>query len=142
MRYLNELEAAWKNVAMEKPKKVGFPTDVIPYLARWRKSRQENVIVITLNGGHEIIRVRRVSLGTVNRCLIHPREIFRPAVKDNAAAVIVAHNHPSGNLEPSREDLEVSYKLKTAGEALGIPMLDFVVFSNLGFVSFCEVGKL
>jgi DNA repair protein RadC len=74
--------------------------------------------------------------------VIHPREIFYPAVQDNAVAIIVAHNHPSGNLEPSKEDIEITDKVKKAGEIMGIQLLDHLIISKNGLFSLSEAGKL
>lgn len=77
--------------------RVRQPSDVLQVLDRYRDAPQEQFIVVTLNGAHEVLSVRIASIGLVNRTLVHPREIFREAIRDNAVAVIVAHNHPSGN---------------------------------------------
>jgi DNA repair protein RadC len=123
-------------------RRVRFPADVIPHVAHLRKKRQEHFLVVTLNGAHEIIRVRTVTKGTVNRSLVHPREIFIGAIRDHAAAVMVVHNHPSGNLEPSPEDREVTSRLMTAGNLLGLRLLDHVIVSKNGYWSFLEQGEL
>jgi DNA repair protein RadC len=78
----------------------------------------------------------------VNRALVHPREVFAEALVDRAAAVVVAHNHPSGNVEPSAEDREVTARLQKAGNTLGIAMLDHIIFSQEGYYSFLEQGEL
>ena len=82
--------------------------------------------------------MRIVAIGIVNRSLVHPREVFRRAITDNAAAIIVAHNHPSGSLEPSDEDHEVTRRLVEAGQLLGISVLDHLVISREGYFSFLE----
>jgi len=107
----------------------------------YRKDK-EIFISMTLNGAHEIINVHIISIGILNRALIHPREFFYPALEDKAAAVIAAHNHPSGNLEPSPEDKDVTQRLKKASQLLGIPLLDHLIFTYNGFVSFQELGLL
>ena len=84
------------------------PTDLIPFVRSFAVNSKEHFLVITLNGGHEIIQIHVVSVGTVNRTIIHPREIFTEAIKENAAAIIVCHNHPSGNCTPSQEDIETT----------------------------------
>jgi DNA repair protein RadC len=82
-----------------------------------------------------------VSVGTVSRTLVHPREVFADAIASRASAVIVAHNHPSGNLNPSQEDLEITVRLKKAGDLLGIRLLDHLVFSEEGYVSLLETNQ-
>ena len=97
---------------------------------------------ISLNGAYEIKEIHVVSIGILNRSLVHPREVFSRAIKCNAAALGVAHNHPSGSVEPSSEDREVTRRLKEAGEILGISLLDHLVFSTQGYYSFMEEGQL
>jgi proteasome lid subunit RPN8/RPN11 len=79
-----------------------------------------------------VLSINVVSVGTVSRTLVHPREVFADAIASRASAVIVAHNHPSGNLNPSQEDLEITVRLKKAGDLLGIRLLDHLVFSEKG----------
>lgn len=123
-------------------KKIYGPSDVYPLIAHRADPRQEHFLVLPLNGAHEVLDVCTVSIGLVNRTVVHPREVFAPALEYRAAAVIVAHNHPSGNLEPSTEDHDVTRRLKSAGDLLGVPLLDHIVFSESGFTSFLDTGKL
>lgn len=102
--------------------------------------RQEHFLCISLNGGHEVIAVRTVSVGLVNKTQVHPREVFADPITDRASAIIVAHNHPAGSLEPSREDITVTQQLKSAGQTLGIQLLDHIIFNHRGYYSFLENG--
>ena len=121
--------------------RLSSPSDVVPYLRRYKKLQQETFIVITLNGAHEVITIRMISVGTLDRTLVHPREVFCDAITDRAAAIIVAHNHPSGNVEPSAEDRELTTRLKAAGNLLGIPVLDHIIITNGNqYCSFLEIG--
>jgi DNA repair protein RadC len=117
------------------------PRDLLPSLKRYTTKRQEHFLVATLDGAHAVIRLRIVSIGLANRTLVHPREVFQVAIQDNATSVIVAHNHPSGQVAPSDDDREVTKRLKSAGEILGIPVLDHIVFGRSGFFSFAEAGQ-
>jgi len=128
--------------AAEPAIKITNPGTLLPELQKYINRRQEEFIVITLNGAHEIIKIRSISKGLVNRTLIHPREIFRKAISDNAAAVILSHNHPSGNCTPSQEDYEITKRLKAAGMIIGIEVLDHIVIAKKGIYSFLEEGKL
>lgn len=83
-----------------------------------------------------------VSQGTLTASLVHPREVFRPALREAAAAVVLVHNHPSGDPTPSREDREITTRLAAAGELLGIPVLDHVVVAERGYASLREAGAL
>ena len=118
------------------------PSDVFPLVAHFADLKQERFLTVSLNGAHEVIQTRTVSVGLVNRTLIHPREVFADALTDRACAIIVAHNHPSGQLTPSPEDKDITRRLRGAGELLGIPLLDHLVFSRQDFYSFVEHGLL
>ena len=112
---------------------------ILKELDKFKFKEIECFICITLNGSHKVINSYVVSQGLVNRTLVHPREVFRPAISDNATAVIIAHNHPSGNLEPSLEDREVTKRMKQAGDLIGIKVLDhLIVAPSLGYFSFVE----
>jgi DNA repair protein RadC len=103
---------------------------------------QEHCVVLTLNGAREPISMNITAIGLVNRCLVHPRETFRQAIKDNASTIIFAHNHPSGALDFSEEDRSVAKRLKECGELLGIGLLDSIVVSKKGYASMLEQGIL
>ena len=118
--------------------KIRSPADTLPLLRHYADRKQEIFLCLSLNGAHEVIAVRVVSIGLVNRTVVHPREVFADPIQDRAAAVMVAHNHPSGCLEPSTEDHEVTFRLKQAGEILGIQLLDHLIFSRTGYFSFME----
>lgn len=106
------------------------PNSMIRLLAPYAKDRQESFFVATLNGAHVPIRLVQVTKGLVNRTIVHPREVYAVAIEDRASAIIVAHNHPSGKLAPSTEDFDITERLKKAGEILGIPLLDHLVFGS------------
>ena len=120
------------------------PVDVLQVrkIATLSRSRQEKVIVLTINGYSNIIKSRIVTVGTLNHSLIHPREIFRGAILDNAHSIICVHNHPSGNLEPSSEDIAVTKQLKEAGSIIGISLLDHIIVSKNGVQSLRGLGYL
>lgn len=87
----------------------------------------EHFIVIPMNTRNRVISIETISLGSLNGSLVHPREVFRIAIAANAAGIILAHNHPSGDPTPSREDLELTRRLKEAGKVIGIEVLDHVI---------------
>ena len=118
--------------------KISSPADAYSALSRYQKKTKEHFLVLTLNGNHTVIRATIISIGLANRTIVHPREVFIPAIKDNACAVIIAHNHPSGSLHPSLEDKDITTRLCQAGEILGIPILDHVIISKKGYYSFLE----
>jgi DNA repair protein RadC len=122
--------------------RISFPPDVLPLIRHFADRKQEHFICASLNGANEVIATRVVSVGLVNKTQVHPREVFADPLIDRASAVIVAHNHPSGSLEPSKEDIDITGQLKSAGEILGIRLLDHIVFNQKGYYSFLESGLL
>lgn len=129
-----------------KPDKVRItaPADVlqIKQVAYLSKKNQEEFIVISLNAASEVIKSRTVTTGLVNHSLVHPREVYRNAILDNAVSVICIHNHPSGNLEASAQDIHITKQLKEAGDIIGISVLDHIIVSKLGITSLRECGYL
>lgn len=123
-------------------RRISQPVDVLPLVTHWADRPQEYFLVISLNGAHEVLRLRVVSQGTLDRTIVHPREVFVDPLADRAAAIICAHNHPSGNTEPSNEDKNLTQRLSQAGDLLGIPLLDHVIFTLEGYYSFLENDAL
>lgn len=117
---------------------INGPDEAYKQLSYLKSKKQECFVVLTLDGANRLIDNLIVFQGTLNQSLIHPREIFAKAIEDRAAAIILAHNHPSGNLEPSEEDKQITEKLKRAGELLGIITLDHLIVTSRGYVSICE----
>lgn len=117
---------------------IKHPEDVVPFVKNYAVSEKEHFLLVTLNGGHEIIQIHVISVGTLNRALIHPREVFAVAIRENAAAIIVCHNHPSGNCDPSEEDIQVTGILAKAAEFMGIEILDHIIVSRECYFSFVE----
>ena len=122
--------------------KVECAEDVLPLVADIRDKSQEHFVTITLNGANEMIQKRIVTVGLLDRSLVHPRDVFADVITDRAAAVIFAHNHPSGDLQPSDDDLKTQLRLMEAGTILGIRVLDHVIVSRKGYLSFQESGLL
>lgn len=112
------------------------PDDVVRLVGpKLRKQAREHFLVLLLNARHEVMGQETVSVGSLNASIVHPREVFRPAVLASAAAVVLVHNHPSGDPEPSEEDLSITKRLVEAGELLGISVLDHVIVASRGVVS-------
>ncbi len=107
-----------------------------------RDNRKELFLILLLDGKNRITRKVQVSEGSLNQSIVHPREVFAPAVRESAAAVIFIHNHPSGDPAPSREDREITRRLKEAGEILGIKVLDHIIIGDGAYFSFVESGLL
>ncbi|MHC1693000.1 MAG: DNA repair protein RadC [Sphaerochaetaceae bacterium] len=124
-----------------KRKQIVFPSDVYPLIRHYGSRQQEHFLCVSLNGAHEVVSVNVVSIGLVNHTLVHPREVFADPLRERATAVIVAHNHPSGNLAPSMDDKNVTSRLRKAGELLGIQVLDHLIFSDETFHSMLEENE-
>jgi DNA repair protein RadC len=121
---------------------ISSPADVDRLLrGRIANLDRENFVVVLLNTKNEVIETSTISVGTLSASLVHPREVFKPAIRASAASVILAHNHPSGKAEPSREDREVTARLAEAAEVLGIEVLDHVIVGD-GYFSMKEHGVL
>ena len=100
-----------------------------------RNRKQEHFVMLTLDGARRLINFRTITIGTLMSSLVHPREVFSPAIEDRAASIIIAHNHPSGMLDISEQDREVSKRIKQAGELLGIRLDDHLIVAGDSFVS-------
>ncbi len=114
------------------------PCDVLPLIRHYADRRQEHFLCISLNGAHEVMNVRVVTIGLVDQSHVHAREVFADVITDRASAIILAHNHPSGQLVPSPEDRHVTSQIRLAGDLLGIRLLDHLIFTSKGFYSFAE----
>ncbi len=112
------------------------PQKIFELCADIKNSKKEHFLAFYLDTQNRLIERQIISIGTLDSSLVHPREVFEPAVRLCAASVIVAHNHPSGVLEPSAEDREVMYRLRETGKMLGIELSDHVIVSGTGFFSF------
>lgn len=122
--------------------KITTQEDILPLVGGIREKKQEHFICITLNGAGEVIEKRVVTVGLLNYSPVHPREVFADAITDRAASVIFVHNHPSGTLEPSRQDIEITRQLAEAGTILGIRVLDHIIVTQRGHLSMKEQGYL
>ena len=114
------------------------PKDVWEQLKDIRDNKKEHFVIFFLDARNQEIKREIISVGSLNANLVHPREVFEPAVRHLAAQIIVAHNHPSGDTEPSEEDLAITKRLVAAGKILGIEVLDHVTVVKSGFFSFKE----
>ncbi|MFJ7933531.1 DNA repair protein RadC [Sporosarcina sp. NPDC096371] len=119
------------------------PEDAASYLMTDMSSlSQEHFVVLFLNVKNEVLHKQTIFIGSLNSSIVHPREIFREAVKRSAASIVVAHNHPSGNPSPSPEDIEVTKRLIEAGLVMGIETLDHIIIGDHKFISLKEKGYM
>lgn len=139
MSVLTALEFARRRI---KPEGIKIETsaDLLPHIRHYADRKQEHFLCASINGANEVINVRVISIGLIDRSPVHPREVFADALADRASAIIVAHNHPSGSLQPSSNDLEITRQLKAAGEVVGISLLDHIIFNRDNYFSFLENG--
>jgi DNA repair protein RadC len=122
-------------------KTLNDPYSIFEAVRHYGSRQQEYFLCVMLNGAHELMGINVVSIGLVNKTLVHPREIFADPLKERATAVVLAHNHPSGNLEPSDDDLATTLRIRKAGALLGIEVLDHIVFSEDSYRSMVESGE-
>ena len=122
--------------------KISCAKDVLPLLTDITGKQQEYFLCISLNGANEVIEKRVVTIGLLDKSPVHPREVFADVIADRAAAVIFAHNHPSGDLQPSEADLRMQEQLSDAAKILGIRVLDHIIVSRKGYYSFQEAGLI
>ena len=141
MQILSAVELS-RRYLIQQNIKISAAEDVYQELKAYTNKKQEYFLSITLDGASHVIETRVVSIGTLNQSLVHPREVFSDAITDRAAGIIIAHNHPSGQLVPSIEDKRVTKRLKEVGTLMGIELLDHLILSREGYFSFREEGIL
>ena len=112
---------------------IDTPEKAVAQLGDIRDKKQEYFVCLTLDGANRLIAKRIITIGTLTSSLVHPREVFADAITDRAASIIVAHNHPSGNLEPSSADCEVTKRIRDAATLVGVSLLDHVIVTKTGF---------
>ncbi|MDD1700623.1 MAG: DNA repair protein RadC [Methanoregula sp.] len=122
--------------------RVTSPEDVLPLVAYLKDNRQEHFVCISLNGAGEVLSNRVITIGLLNHSLVHPREVFSDAITERAASIICVHNHPSGSLEPSSQDIAITSQLRDAGTLVGIQLIDHLIISKNGHLSMRERGLL
>ena len=137
-----ELARRLEHEPLELSQPIRSPCEVERHFApRIRIARRESFFVLLLDGRHRLIGEQEVSRGTLTASLVHPREVFREAIRSAAGAIVLVHNHPSGDPAPSGEDRFVTKRLAEAGRLLGIEVLDHVIVSGRGHFSFREAGE-
>ncbi|MBD3791271.1 MAG: DNA repair protein RadC [Campylobacterales bacterium] len=139
MQILSAIELS-RRYLIKQNIKIASAADVHRELVAYVNKKQEHFIVMTLDGTNHIIEKRVVFVGTLNQSLVHPREVFTDAICDRAASIIIAHNHPSGQLIPSDADKRITRRLKEVADMVGIELLDHVILSREGYYSFEEEG--
>jgi len=137
-----ELARRYATYQAPKPTSISGPKDVAALLADTACLDREVFKTILLNTKHHVLSVETVAIGGLASCSVHPREVFKAAIKRSASAVILAHNHPSGDPEPSSDDIKLTQRFVVLGKLLGIPVLDHIVIGTYGYVSINERGGI
>ena len=116
------------------------PSEAVGLALEIKDYGKEHFLCLYLNARNQVIHKEIISIGSLSASIVHPREVFRVALEHNAAAIILAHNHPSGDVSPSRDDVDMTINLVEAGKMIGIEVLDHVVLSSMDFLSMKEKG--
>ena len=132
------LELSGRYILSDKSNPIVSPEDLVSRLSFLKYEEQEHLVVVTLNSVNCVIRVHEITTGLVNKTPVHPREAFAKAIEDRAVSVVFAHNHPSGSVEPSLDDMAITRVLCASGRILQIPVLDHIIVGKGGFSSICR----
>lgn len=131
-----------KNILVDN-KKISSPKDVYELMKDYLKGAdREYLVLLSLDMKNNINSINTVSIGSLNSSIVHPREIFKTAILSNAASIILIHNHPSGDTTPSKEDINITYRIKESGKMLGIELLDHVILGDNSYSSLKEKSIL
>ncbi|NEZ45660.1 JAB domain-containing protein [Clostridium niameyense] len=140
---LSELSKRFKAYKSGNEYKITKPKDAVNLVMEdMRYLKQEKLRVIMLNTKNVVIFIKDVFLGTLNYSIVHPREIFCEAIKKNSASIIICHNHPSGHVTPSREDINITLRLKECSKLIGIDLLDHIIIGDNQYISLKEKGTI
>jgi len=115
---------------------ISTPKDAVAQLTELRQNKREHFVALYLNARSQLVHKETISMGTLNANLVHPREVFEPALRYSAASIMIAHNHPSGDSKPSEDDLEITKRLAEAGKMMGVEVLDHVIVTKNNYFSF------
>ena len=127
-----------RGMGMDTP--ITSPADALPEIRHIRDLKKEHFVAIFLNARNQVIKTDTISMGSLNASLVHPREVFAPAVGISAASVILAHNHPSGDVTPSKEDISLTKRMVQAGQVMGIEVVDHLIVASDKFLSMKEAN--
>ena len=139
-RFAALLELARRAIGPAPGIELSRPDDVVPLLYEWCHARREHFVGFYLNARNQLLARILVSVGSLSASIVHPREVFLPVIRESAAAVIFVHNHPSGDPTPSREDIDITRRLRDVGELMGVRVLDHIVIGRGRYVSFVDDG--
>ncbi len=138
-----ELGKRLQTARLTEDQALSSPQEVAGFLMpRLRFLDQEHFLTLHLNTKNRLLSMETISIGTLDASLVHPREVFKAAIRQSSASLILAHNHPSGDPRPSQEDIKLTHRLKESGELLGIPILDHVIIGDHKYYSMKEEGLI
>ncbi|NLM38064.1 MAG: DNA repair protein RadC [Firmicutes bacterium] len=138
-----ELGKRLQTARLTEDQPLSSPQEVAGFLMpRLRFFDQEHFLTLHLNTKNRLLSIETISIGTLDASLVHPREVFKAAIRQSSASLILAHNHPSGDPRPSQEDIKLTHRLKESGELLGIPILDHVIIGDHRYYSMKEEGLI
>ena len=138
-----ELDRRLSDSVSEYRPRIGSPIEVYMLVCtEYRGQKQEILKTLLLNTQNRVLKIETISIGTLNFSIIHPREIYRIALRHNAASIILTHNHPGGSPEPSFEDIQATEQIDAVGKIMGLPLLDHVIIGNGDYISLKEKGVL
>jgi DNA repair protein RadC len=143
MKYLREVRVKYgKKIPLVAA--IRSPQQIADFIRKkvLTTNAKEHLVLICLDGNHDVIAYNLLGIGTATSCTFHPREVFQPAIVAGAVSIILAHNHPSNNLEPSKEDLQVTKIAKEGAKLLGIKLLDHIIITDTGHYSLHEAGNI
>ena len=139
LKIVKEDSTLYKTAVIKSPVEV---YQAAKQLLALHEEPEEHFCIFCLNNKNKIVGVHTISIGSLNASIVHPREVFKAAMLNNASGIICLHNHPSGDPEPSREDIEITRRLVEAGEIIGIKVLDHVIIGEQGYISTKERGLI
>jgi len=136
---IRELQVRFKPTRFKSPAKIGSPQDVVTFLRPMLKNQpRELLLSVALTSGNQVVGFEIVSQGTANASLAYASEVFKAVLLTNSTAFILAHNHPSGNCEPSLEDRQIAERISQAAQLIGVELLDFLIVTEGSFYSFAQ----
>jgi DNA repair protein RadC len=121
---------------------ISCPSEALPFLSHYKDLKKEHFICLFLNARHQVIHQEVISIGSLSASIVHPREVFLPAIQHSSACIILVHNHPSGDVSPSQDDIDMTKRLDKAGDLLGIQVLDHLIVASEDYCSLKESGLI
>ncbi len=143
LKLFQEISERYTKEKISKKATLNNPEAIFDYLkSSIGKEKKENFVMLSLNSQNQLIGINKISTGTISASLVHPREVFYPAIKNLATQIILAHNHPSGNPEPSPEDVAITRQLEEVSQIINIPIIDHIIVTSRKYLSMKKQGLI